>query len=195
MKRLFLLLAICCAAVACEDFEIPESEIDREITRSDMNGYYKLTSSQRLIYKNGEAVGFELAPPSSSWPISQSEYFVLTDNSAYYYLVTTDTAPVYDVVQAFISDEYTSPVDLAALKMATGKDTYMSDIHKLTRDTIILIEPVSEAIKRCKSNKDYNRSYEVYVKFTPERELIKTFYDALPMNQLHDFWNGYFKNN
>ena len=193
MKRLTLLLCVCCIAFACEEFEIPEIEIDKKITRSDMNGYYQNVMTQYIRYKDGVAVGFELAAPSQPWPIDRTEYFALTENEVYYYLVTKYTPPVYDVVQAFISDGYSSPIDLDNLKMATGKDSYKSDIQKLTTDTIILLEPVAEAMKRCKSNKDYTRSYDVYVKIAPDRDLIKTFYDAFPISQYMDFWNGYFK--
>ncbi len=193
MKRLFLLLVVCCTAVQCEKFEIPEIEIDQAITRSDMNGYYQNVTTKYIKYENSKAVGFELAPPSQPWPIDRVGYFALEEDNVYYYLVTSYTPPVYDVVQAFVSNPYPSPVDLNAGKMATGAENYKSDIHKLTRDTIILVEPISEAMKRCNSNKDYTRSYEVYVRITPDRELIKTFYSAAPMNQYQSFWNGYFK--
>ena len=59
MKRLTLLLCVCCIAFACEEFEIPEIEIDKQITRSDMNGYYQNVMTQYIRYKDGVAVGFE----------------------------------------------------------------------------------------------------------------------------------------
>lgn len=193
MKRLFLLLVICCTTVQCEDFEIPEIEIDQAITRSDMNGYYQNVTIKYIKYEDSKAVGFESATPSLPWPIDQVSYFALVEDEVYYYLVTSYTPPTKDVVEAFMSDPYPSPVDLNAGKMATGAESYKSDIHKLTHDTIILVEPISEAMKRCGSNKNYTRSYEVYARITPDRELIKTLGVAYPMSYYQSFWDGYFK--
>lgn len=191
MKKLFLLLAICCAAVACEKFEIPDIEIDREITRSSMNGYYQQVSHQFLKYEDGKAVELKLVPDSPPWPISDTRYFVLDDMFATPYLSTK----FENITQAFINDRHSSPVDLQALKMTSGWNSYMSDIHKLTNDTLILLEPVSEAIKRCKDDKNYTRSYNVYVRVSPSKDLLESFDNAMPMSEYGSFWDNIFKKN
>jgi hypothetical protein len=100
-----------------------------------------------------------------------------------------------NITQAFINDRHSSPVDLQALKMTSGWNSYMSDIHKLTYDTLILLEPVSEAIKRCKDDKNYTRSYNVYVRVSPSKDLLESFDNAMPMSEYGSFWDNVFKNN
>lgn len=191
MKRILFILAFCCVAVACEKFEIPDIDIDREITRSDMNGYYQHISYNFLQYENGKAIELRLVPNSPPWPISQTEYFVLDDMFATPYLSTK----FENTKQAFVNDKQSSPVDLKNLKMTSGWNDYMSDIHKLTYDTLILLEPVSEAIKRCKDDKNYTRSYNVYVRVSPDNDMLELFDNAKPMSEYGSFWDNIFKKN
>ena len=56
MKRLFLLLALCCVAVACE--QTPDY-LKANIEKNVSDGWYRYAGAKGVKYTNGVANGFE----------------------------------------------------------------------------------------------------------------------------------------
>lgn len=193
MKRLLFLLVLCCAAVACEKFEIPDIEIDREITRSDMNGYYLQVEDKYIHYENGKPTEFIKMPSTVFLSVDTYTYLAIDDIYVTPYLYTKCISP--KIEQSFVENKCENPIDLENYKMYSGmSSTTMYDILKLTNDSIILIEPMQMSIERCKDDKNLNRHYKAFARTSLSTDLLKSFENAKPMSEYLNFWHNILSN-
>lgn len=193
MKKVIALLSAL-IFVACEKFEIPDIEINREITRSDMNGYYLQVEDKYIHYENGKPIEFIQMPSSVFLSVDTYTYLVIDDIYATPYLYTKCISP--KIEQSFVQNKCENPIDLENQKMYSGmSSTTMYDILKLTNDSIILIEPIQMSIERCKNDKNFDRRYKVFARTSPATDLLKSFENAKPMSEYLSFWDNIFKEN
>lgn len=162
MKRLFLLLAICCTAVACE--QTPDY-LKADIEKSVSDGWYKYAGTQGVKYTDGKADGFETLYGWSG--INSATYYKIEDMQLTGYRHGECSRCGAKAAFTFsISYDFKN-------KIIQG-----DEILKFNEDEIVLIEPMQEAIKRCKNDKDFWRSYRVYIRQTPNDELLSAFENA-----------------
>lgn len=162
MKRLFLLLALCCVAVACE--QTPDY-LRADIEKNVSDGWYRYAGTQGVKYTNGVANGFETL------------YGWAGINSATYYKIEDMQLTGYR--HAECSRCGTKAAFTFSISYDLKNNIIEGDeILKFNEDEIVLIEPMLEAIERCKNDKDFWRSYKVYTRQTPNNELLTAFENA-----------------
>lgn len=162
MKKLLFLLALCCVAVACESTpDYMKADIEKNVS----DGWYRYAGAKGVKYTNGVANGFETL------------YAWSGINTAIYYKVENMHLIGYrhaECSRCGAKAAFTFSISYDLKNNIIEGD----EILKFNEDEIVLIEPMQEAIERCKDDKDFWRSYEVYTRQTPNNELLTAFENA-----------------
>ena len=165
MKRLLLLLFVCCTAVACEQ---TPSYMRIDIEKSVSDGWYKYAGTRGIEYTDGKVNG-----------MIDIEGGLL--NIRGYYRVENMVPIAYSINKchtcgAQSAFTYSIPFDL------DNKQIMGYEILQFNEDAIIYIEPLQIAIERCNNDKDFWRAYTVYTRKTPSDEELQAFESAINSN-------------
>lgn len=169
-------MAICCTAVACE--QTPDY-LKADIEKSVSDGWYKYAGTQGVKYTDGKVDGFETLDGWSG--INSATYYKIEDMQLTGYRHGECSRCGAKAAFTFsISYDFKN-------KIIQG-----DEILKFNEDEIVLIEPMQEAIKRCKNDKDFWRSYIVYTRKSPSDEELQAFDNAVESeNGSWDFFNSH----
>ena len=198
MKRLFLLLALCCVAVACEQsensFVFPEVD---EINANTADGIYQIATNTTYVqYENGRPIRFGRPEDIDSYyPSTINVYGYLRVEDGKLDLLHEYECKECGAKKIFCWEYYHTSIDLQ--NRLIWQDAM--EIYKLTNDDIILIEPIQEAIERCKDDKNFWRRYDVYKRIAEDERfnsitLIKHSDNPLEQERPDFCENNYCKN-
>ncbi|MBR4149612.1 MAG: hypothetical protein IKT94_05715 [Rikenellaceae bacterium] len=172
MKKLLLLLALCCAAVACErEGHFDFSEVG-ELDPNTANGIYQIaTNTSFVVYENGIPVRFG----SSS---ELDDYYPSTLNVFSYIRIQNgklDLLHEYQCKQCgdskiFCWEYYSTPIDLQNRLIWENS----MEIYKYTNDEIILIESIGKATKNDSQN--FWRCFDVYKRIDDNKKFDSITY-------------------
>ena len=163
MKKLLFLLALCCAAVACESTpDYMKADIEKNVS----DGWYKLKGIQGLVYSDGKV---DSLTRMSIWNgMITSIYYKVEDMqlSGYRYV---ECPRCGEKVTSTFSISY----DLKN-KVIEG-----NDILRFNEDEIILIEPMQRAIEHYESDKNFVRTYTTYKRSAQTDEITYLLNNAI----------------
>ena len=176
MKKLLFLLALCCAAVACES---TPDYMKADIEPSISDGWYRYAGMQGIRYVDGKVDQISNVP---SWNGEHTEVYYKVEDmkiTRYNYAKCDECG---EQVAFTVSVSY----DLK------NKTIENEELLQFNEDAIIYIEPLQEAIERCNDDKDFWRSYIVYTRKSPSDEELQAFDNAVESeNGSWDFFNSH----
>lgn len=173
MKRLFLLLAICCAAVACEQsensFVFPEVD---EINANTADGIYQIATNTTYVqYENGRPIRFGRPEDIDSYyPSTINVYGYLRVEDGKLDLLHEYECKECGAKKIFCWEYYSTPIDLQNRLIWENS----MEIYKYTNDEIILIESIGKATKN--DDQNFWRHFDVYKRIDDNKKFDSITY-------------------
>lgn len=165
MKRLLLLLFVCCTAFSCEQNDVIDTKV--KIAKKVLDGVYieNINEWRILKYQNGDLVDWWGAPGVTPKPTDR--YILLENNIPYAY---------YDEKCAWCDARLVWQADNIIFDIKNkfwGQETYDYNIIKYTEDNITLIETEQHARERSRYDDSWTRIYFVYERVDDNGDLFQ----------------------